>query len=124
MAVKLAWIVALWSELSENSGSVPALAFSPDGKRLLTGGHDRTARLWDVATGKEVRKLEGHADVVTGVGLFTCCETVPTLGSNVVSPLYTAEIVRVPPATDDVVKAAMPLTIATGDPKFTLLSWN
>jgi WD40 repeat protein len=34
------------------------VAFSPQGDRLLTGSADKTARLWDAATGKEVRKLE------------------------------------------------------------------
>ena len=31
---------------------VDAAAFSPDGKTVVTGGDDRTARLWDAATGQ------------------------------------------------------------------------
>ena len=34
-----------------------ALAFHPDGKRLVSGGTDGTVREWDLATGKELRKL-------------------------------------------------------------------
>ena len=29
---------------------VSAVAFSPDGKTVLTGSRDNTARLWDAAT--------------------------------------------------------------------------
>src|SRR5262249_39663437 len=34
-----------------------ALAFAPDGKALVSSGSDRTIRLWDVTSGKEVRKF-------------------------------------------------------------------
>ena len=47
----------------------PGFAVSPDGKRLLSWGHDhdKTVRLWDMDTGKELRKLEGHTDQAAGV---------------------------------------------------------
>lgn len=44
-----------------------ALAFSPDGKRLVVGGADNTIRLFDVASGKEERRIEQHADWVVGL---------------------------------------------------------
>lgn len=41
--------------------TVYAVAFSPDGKTLATGCFDKAARLWDVATGKELRAFTGKA---------------------------------------------------------------
>ena len=39
--------------------------FTPDGKRVLTSSVDQTARLWDAATGKELRVFRGHAAPVS-----------------------------------------------------------
>jgi WD40 repeat protein len=36
------------------------LAFQPSGKLLATAGEDATIKLWNVATGDEVRTLQGH----------------------------------------------------------------
>ena len=44
---------------------VDAAAFSPDGKTVLTGGDDRTARLWDTATGKPIGSPLNHPGVWT-----------------------------------------------------------
>jgi RNA polymerase sigma factor (sigma-70 family) len=39
---------------------VESLAFSPDGKILASGSYDRTIKVWERSTGKELRTIEGH----------------------------------------------------------------
>jgi WD40 repeat protein len=49
-----------------HSARISALAFSPDGNLLASGSDDHTIKLWDVATGTELRELRGHlAEVYT-----------------------------------------------------------
>jgi hypothetical protein len=51
-------------QLSGHSDAVNSVAFSPDGKTLLTGSADHTARLWDASTGKATRILSQHTEAV------------------------------------------------------------
>jgi WD40 repeat protein/serine/threonine protein kinase/class 3 adenylate cyclase len=43
-----------------NSSEILSLAFSPGGKIFASGGVDRTIRLWDVKTFREISTLKGH----------------------------------------------------------------
>jgi len=45
-------------------GTVRAGAFSPDGKRVVTGGEDGIAIVWDVAKGEPLLRLRGHDAVI------------------------------------------------------------
>ncbi|MBX3080515.1 MAG: protein kinase [Anaerolineae bacterium] len=47
-----------------HSGPVNSLAFSPDGKLLISTSDDTTLMLWDVLTGKDVRTFKKHTDAV------------------------------------------------------------
>jgi WD40 repeat protein len=49
-----------------HAGIVKVVAFSPDGKILASGSNDHTVRLWETATGKELRRFVGHEhDVIS-----------------------------------------------------------
>lgn len=52
-----------------HEGAIYALAVSADGKHLLTGGTDRTVRLWDFASRQQLRLWQGHNRTVTAVAL-------------------------------------------------------
>ena len=43
-----------------HTADVICAAFSPDGRRLATASFDRTIKLWDTATGRDVFTLRGH----------------------------------------------------------------
>lgn len=49
-------------------GAVASVAISPDGRLLATGSWDHSAKIWDVATGRALRKLEGgHSGYINSV---------------------------------------------------------
>jgi WD40 repeat protein len=50
--------------LSGHTDWVLSVAFSPDGKRIVSGSADKTLRIWDAETGKAIRTLSGHTDAV------------------------------------------------------------
>jgi WD40 repeat protein len=47
--------------------SFNAVAWSPDGRLFASGSSDNTVRIWDPASGKLLRTLEGHAYSVLSV---------------------------------------------------------
>jgi hypothetical protein len=53
--------------LEGHDGFVTSVAFSNDGKRLASGSHDKTVKIWDATSGACLQTLEGHDDWVTSV---------------------------------------------------------
>jgi WD40 repeat protein len=56
------------NRLTGHTDPVRSVAFSPDGKRIVSGSDDRTLRLWNANTGQPIGDpLQGHQDTVRSV---------------------------------------------------------
>ncbi len=56
--------------LEGGAGPVRTVAFSPDGRHLVTGLQDSTARLWDLGSGKALHRFKGHVGLVNSAKFF------------------------------------------------------
>lgn len=63
---------------SVDVGVVNSVAFSSDDKLLVTGSGDRTARIWDIKTGEEIRKFSGHQDRINSIAISTDGKRIAT----------------------------------------------
>ena len=54
VSVRKVAVVREFRVSKEAIGNFMCVAFTPDGRRMLSGGNDNTLRLWNVATGKEL----------------------------------------------------------------------
>ena len=66
-------------ELRGHKDYVSQLAFSPDGKTLLTGSKDGTIRAWDTATGSHRYTVTGHIEGIMGLMFIENGDTVVSL---------------------------------------------
>ena len=66
--------------LSGHQGTINGLAFSSDGTTIATASADGTARLWDLATGRERTVLSGHQGAAQAVAFWPNGRTVCSAG--------------------------------------------
>lgn len=73
-----------------HSSAVEAVACSSDGLVLATGATDQTVRLWEVATGKQIRCLEGHRGAVHTVAISPDGKTIASGSEDQTIRLWSA----------------------------------
>ena len=69
---------------------VSSVTFSPDGRQVLTGSWDKTAILWDAATGQSIRSFQEHAAEVKSVAFSPDGRQVLTGSSDSTAILWDA----------------------------------
>ncbi|HUS15944.1 MAG TPA: adenylate/guanylate cyclase domain-containing protein [Chloroflexia bacterium] len=114
-----------------HKGLVNAAVFSPDGKQVLTGSGDKTARLWDATSGREIRSFVGHTDAVFSVAFAPDGNTMVTGSGDKTARLWDvasgAEIRRFNGHADQVIAVAVApdgKTVLTGSSDKTARLWD
>jgi WD40 repeat protein len=77
--------------LRGHDGAVRSAAFSRDGRLVVTGSDDGTARIWDTASGRTLRTLRGHEGPVTSAAFSPSGTLVVTGGYDGTARLWNAE---------------------------------
>ncbi len=50
-------------------GGIDSIAFTSDSKLIASGSKDKTIKIWQVDTGKELMTLNGHSDHITSIAI-------------------------------------------------------
>lgn len=65
-------------ELRGHQAMVTSVAFSADGKKVVSGSQDMTAAVWNIRTGRTQAVFRGHVNVINAVAISPDGKTVAT----------------------------------------------
>ena len=68
--------------LKGHTDQVSAVAFSPDGTRLVTGSFDDTARIWETTRRRDTLTLRGHTGAVVDIALSPGGDKIVSAGTD------------------------------------------
>jgi WD40 repeat protein len=83
--------MALVQTLTGHTGTVNAIAISPDGTKLASGSSDSTVKTWNLATFLPLRTLAGHVGSILSVNFSPDGLTLADAGSDSKSLLWRIE---------------------------------
>jgi WD40 repeat protein len=120
----------VWSMLG-HSAWIRSLAVSSDGLYALSGSYDRTARLWDLTQGKELKCFVGHPGWIRAVALSDDASVVVTASYDGTAMAWnpsTGAPIHLYEGHDDIIQAVTVSPngdlIATGSADLTARVWD
>ena len=83
----------LYVPLSGHTDAISQMAFSPDGRFIVTASYDKTVRIWNAETGEAVgTPLSGHTAVVHAIAFSPDGTRLASLGDDVTVRVYVLPI--------------------------------
>lgn len=78
--------------LRGHKSGVNSVAFAPNGKRIVTGCRDGTAKVWESETGKELLTLKGHSFEIFSVAFSSDGERIVTASRDTTAKVWDASV--------------------------------
>ena len=85
------WDAESGQEIHALKGHAFGVAFSADGKQVVTASGDQTARIWDTESGEEIHVLKGHTEGVFGAAFSPDGKRVVTASRDHTARIWDAE---------------------------------